>query len=138
MQQIRQKTTAPDVPDEQVPQRTTSMFAQQTDQNLLTLITAHATVQRVRRLVKSVGRGVVPVHFSNVPSFCSFLRGEGGLRRQTVDVVNSTQADRGAAENLGPRASRPRAADNDGHTCLCRPADVVARSEQANSAYTLT
>ena len=74
----------------QVPQREISVFTQQTDEVLLILILAilyTVPAQRVRRLVKSVGRGVVlvvPVHFSNVPSFCSFLRGECGLRRQTA------------------------------------------------------
>ena len=63
-----QKTIAPDV---QVPQKTISVFAQQTGQNLFILITALDTVpaQRVGFLVKSVVRGVVPVHFSNVLSF---------------------------------------------------------------------
>ena len=62
------------------------MFAQQPDQTLLTLITARVTArvtvpaQRVRRLVKSVGRGVVPViHFSNLLSY---------LRKTSLSVCN--------------------------------------------------
>ena len=63
-----QKTIAPDV---QVPQRNTSVFAQQTDKTLVILIIARVPAQRVCCLVKSVlrGAGPVPVHFSNVLSF---------------------------------------------------------------------
>ena len=54
-----------------MPQRNISVFAQQPDETLFILITALDTVpaQRVRRLVKSVVRGVVHFHFSNVLSF---------------------------------------------------------------------
>ena len=54
----------------QVTKRTASVFTQQPDEVLLILITTLVgPAQRARRLVKSVGRGVVPVHFSNLLSY---------------------------------------------------------------------
>ena len=62
-------------------QRIARVFTQQTDETLFILITALVTVpaQRVRRLVKSVGRCVVPVHFSNLLSY---------LRKTSLSVCN--------------------------------------------------
>ena len=84
--------------------KTASVFAQQPDEVLLVMILAvpanMVPAQRVRCLVKSVGRGAAPVHFSNVLFFQTFLpflcQPPSAPRAEAGGLCTQTQGGKGA------------------------------------------